>query len=102
MAAFNKLKEMGIMDMLTLIREVLPMVTTDISLGEMIGYAMDVLSIGADNLESYRVPADGTYSSEVIRGMQVLVPDLSQNRQYLRETLYAADKSEKNGESNDQ
>ena len=103
MAAFDKLKDTGIIDLIALIREALPMITTDISLSEMIGYAMDVLNIGADNLESYRIPADGTYSSAVIRGMQVLVPDLPRNRQYLQETLYAiADKSDENEKTSDQ
>ena len=102
-AAFDKLNEMGIMDILALVREALPMVTTDLSLTQMVGYAMDVLSIGADSVESYRIPADGTYSSAVIRDMQVLVPDLSQNRQYLQEILYAAsDNSGENGETGDQ
>lgn len=88
MAAFDKLKNAGIMTLGSLIKDVLPMVTTDISLDEMLGYAIDVLGIGADDLQSYRIPIDGAYSSAKIRGMQVLVPDLGKNREYLRETLY--------------
>lgn len=88
MAAFDKLKDAGILTLGGLIKDVLPMVTTDISLDQMLGYAIDVLGIGADDLQSYRIPIDGAYNSATIRGMQVLVPDLEKNREYLRETLY--------------
>lgn len=89
-AAFNKLKDAGVVTLGSLIKDALPMVTTDISLNEMLGYAIDVLGIGAEDLESYRVPVDGAYSSAKIRGMQVLVPDLEKNREYLQEILYGA------------
>ena len=40
------------------------------------------------NSESYRLPVDDTYSSEYVRGMAVLVPDLAENSRYLHEYLY--------------
>lgn len=88
MAVFDEIKDAGILTLGGMIRDVLPMVTTDISLDEMLGYAIEVLEIGTDDLRSYRIPIDGAYNSAKVRGMQVLVPDLEKNREYLWETLY--------------
>ena len=38
---------------------------------------------------SQRVPADGTYSNQMISGMSVLVADMDAARQMLEETLLA-------------
>ena len=51
---------------------------------------MDVMNIGTDEIASYLIPEDGAYTPQTIDGMQVLVPDLEQNRQYLQQILYHA------------
>lgn len=51
---------------------------------------MDVMSIGTDEIQSYRIPEDGSYTPQTIDGMQVLVPNLEQNREYLQQILYHA------------
>lgn len=88
MAAFAKIKDLGVFDIAGLVKDVLPMVTTDLSLWDITGYAMDVMNIGTDEIASYRIPEDGAYTPQTIDGMQVLVPDLEQNRQYLQQILY--------------
>ena len=90
MAAFAKIKDLGVFDIAGLVKDVLPMVTTDLSLWDITGYAMDVMNIGTDEIASYRIPEDGAYTPQTIDGMQVLVPDLEQNRQYLQQILYHA------------
>lgn len=90
MAAFAKIKDLGVFDISGLVKDVLPMVTTDLSLWDITGYAMDVMNIGTDEIASYRIPEDGAYTPQTIDGMQVLVPDLEQNRQYLQQILYHA------------
>lgn len=88
MAAFNKAKGANITTMLSLVDEGFSLLTTDMSHGEIMGYAMNVLRMGVTGMESYRIPQDGAYTPAVIRQMQVLVPDLEKNREYLQEVLY--------------
>lgn len=89
-AAFAKIKDLNVLEIGGLIKDVLPLVTTDLSLWDMTGYAMDVMSIGMDEIQSYRIPEDGSYTPQTIDGMQVLVPNLEQNREYLQQILYHA------------
>lgn len=89
-AAFAKIKDLNVLELGGLIKDVLPLVTTDLSLWDMTGYAMDVMSIGTDEIQSYRIPEDGSYTPQTIDGMQVLVPNLEQNREYLQQILYHA------------
>jgi len=88
MTAFSKMKDEDLSTILSLIDEAFPLLTTDITHGELLGYAVNVVSMGVEEIESYRIPVDGTYQAAVIRKMQVLVPDLEANRQFLKETLY--------------
>ena len=88
MTVFEKMKSSGIGTILSLIDEMFPLLTTDISHSELLGYAVKVVSMGIDEIESYRIPIDGGYQAAVIRKMQVLVPDLEKNRNFLQEILY--------------
>lgn len=87
MACFEKVKDAGTFQLLSLIDDAFDMITTDITHGEMLGYAWNILDMGFDNIESYRIPQEGAYRSAVIRQMQVLVPDLEMCRSYLEEIL---------------
>ena len=89
-AALNQIKNLSIFEIAGLVKDVLPLVTTDLSLWDITGYAIDVMQIGTDEISSYRIPEDGTYTPQTIDGMQVLVPDLEQNREYLQKILYHA------------
>ena len=71
-----------------LLDEVLPMVTTDMSNGEILGYAAKVFPMFSKaTISSQRVPADGAYKGVMIDGMSVLVADMDLTRQMLQETL---------------
>ena len=64
------------------------MVTTDMTNGEILGYAAKVFPmLSKAEITSQRVPADGAYSGAMINGMAVLVADMNKTRQMLRETL---------------
>lgn len=91
MAAFQKVKDLSAFSIAGLVKDVLPLITTDLSFTEIIGYAMDVMSIGTGEIATYRVPTDGAYTPQTISGMQVLVPNLEQNRKYLQNVLYHAE-----------
>ncbi len=87
-AAFEKAKKSDLNTILKLIDKGFPLLTTDLSHGDLMGYAMTVFTMGAGNVESYRIPQDGSFRPAVIRKMDVLVPDLTQCRSYLQENLY--------------
>lgn len=88
-AAFDKAKDMSLFKLLELAGSILPNVTTDIGTAKILGYVYSVFSIGIDEVESYQIPVNGTYSCETLSmGMEVLVPDLTANSKYLKEYIY--------------
>ena len=94
MAITNKVKQMDAVSIVNFINQVLPLLTTDMTSGEILGYAMEALQMNFDSEHSYRIPAEGTYTGAVIRGMQVLVPDLAANQTYLMDVLYHTDNNQ--------
>lgn len=87
LAAFNKAKNIGLTGVLDLINELFPLLTTDLSALELIDYATFIFTSDIGNLQTYRIPVDGAYTQNKIRGMAVLVPNLSKNRQALKEIV---------------
>jgi len=78
----------GLTTMLTMTKNILPMITTDLSNVEILMYGLELFPMLSDaQIVSQYVPAAGTYSDQSINGMSVLVPDLEANQQILRETL---------------
>ena len=84
----EKFRDTKLTTLLGLVDDLLPMVTTDMSNSEIIGYATDLFPMLADcTVISQRVPADGKYSLGTIRGMSVVLADMEAARQLLKETL---------------
>ena len=75
-------------DLLPLMDQLLPLISTDLNYGKLVLLAMEILPRISDaQITNQRIPADGTYTDERIDGMAVLSADLEANRQFLRETL---------------
>lgn len=91
MAAFDKAMYSTPGEILALANKLLPCVSTDLSNAEIIGYASDVVMNHMVIAENYRIPVEGTYTAESIRGMSVLVPDCKANNQYLKEKIYGVE-----------
>lgn len=87
-AVFDKFKNADIATIMNTVDRLIPYLTTDMSTPQILGYALEVFKTGAQSVESLRIPADGGYSPAVIRGMMVLVPDLTVNQEYLKTHLY--------------
>ncbi len=86
---YERLKETVTVPMiLELVDSILPLITTNMSNGEIMSLAMTLYSLNIDGIQQYRLPVDGSYYSAYIRGMAVLVPDLEKNREYLKEIIY--------------
>ena len=80
MAVFQKIKSRSLPQLLDTAQAVLPYLTTDMSNGEMIQLATKLFPVlSSVDIQSHRIPADGTYRSASVRGMSVLVPDLNAN-----------------------
>ena len=63
---------------------------TSLSASDIALLAMKVISGGMD-FEELRLPADGTYTSTTIKGMDVLDPNLEKNTQILHDFIYGED-----------
>lgn len=87
-AAINKMKNLSMTKIYSLVDAALPCMTTDMSNAQILDYATTMLSKQPVIGGNYRVPFEGTYSHETIYGMWVLVPDLNANSQQLQEYLY--------------
>ena len=75
---------MSIAQLNAMLREILPLLTTDMTNADIVGLAMKVFPMLTDlKVNNVRIPADGTYRAATINGMSVLVPDLSDNREIL-------------------
>ena len=87
-AMLNSVKDLSYDQLVNLVNNILPMITTDMTNADITGYMMEILPVLAElEVTSQRIPADGTYRSAYVRGMAVLVPDLEANAAILRETL---------------
>lgn len=91
MAAFKQVKNQGVMTSVSMINELFPLVTTDLSTMDIIRYAGTVLSMNVDTVRTYRIPMDGEFSNDTIRGMMVLVPDLNQCRASMLKAIYGVE-----------
>lgn len=87
-AALKKVEHLDVLELIDLADEILPCVTTDMTNGEIVSLIYDVVSENISALRSQRVPIDGAYYSASIHGMSVLVPDLIENNEYLKDTIY--------------
>lgn len=87
-ALIEKFRNTELTTLLGLLDDLLPMITTDMTNGEIIGYATDLFPILADcTIVSQRIPADNAYSLATIRGMSCVVADMDAARQLLEDTL---------------
>ena len=85
---FGKIKNADLKTVMTLADQIFPLLTTDISKMDLLGYAVEGLKIGMDDVATSRIPINGAFTSGRVRGMQVLVPNLEKNRAYLQKELY--------------
>ncbi|HIT34504.1 MAG TPA: LCP family protein [Candidatus Faecousia intestinigallinarum] len=87
-AILNKAKSMSIAEMNDMLMELLPIVSTDLSDAEIIGYALELFPMLLDcKVVSQQIPADGTWYNASQGGMAVLIVDFEENRKILHDTL---------------
>ena len=78
----------SILKVLSAVMDTLPLITTDLEKKEILLLATKLFPFLQDpTVVSQRLPADGTYTCQRIRGMEVLVADMETLRQQLRQSL---------------
>ncbi len=83
-ALLDKTKGLSVLELNNLLKKMLPMLTTDMSNEQILGYALEVFPMLMDlEMVTQRVPADGTFSDAFINEMMVLKVDLEANRKLL-------------------
>ena len=89
---FDKVKKMRLFDLLGLAYDALPMITTNIPKKQIISYVKLAASMNLKKIDTFRIPADGTYTGQKVMlgnvSAQVLVPDLEANKQAILDFMY--------------
>ncbi len=85
-AVYDKVKDSSLSTLMDLLNTILPYLKTDMSNTKIMSLAMKyAASLSQLNIGTYHVPANNSYQNAMIRGMAVLVPDLSSIRRQLFE-----------------
>lgn len=87
-ALLEKAKSCNISQLHAFLEELLPLITTDLTDAEIMGYAVAVFPmLGELEFKTQQIPADGAYTMTMIREMSVLLPNLEKNRAILAEII---------------
>lgn len=87
-AMFESCRDMSIWGIVGLGREMLSMVTTDMTNQDIASYAWNLFPmLSKAEVRAQSVPGDGMYYDDYIDGMAVLVPDLEAINEMLQQTL---------------
>lgn len=86
---YKKCYQMSPTELYKLMEKVLPLVTTNLTNGQIMSYAAQLLPVLSElNFDaSSRIPADGTYKMVMINKMSVLLADMDENRKVLEEIM---------------
>ena len=87
-AAFEKVKKMPMSKWQDIINVVMPNVTTDISSSQILSYAMNVVTLGTTELNSYRVPVEGYYRDGSDADGDCLILNLEDNKLLLQQFIF--------------
>ena len=87
-AMYEKYLTMDLQSQISFVKTALDTLETDMTPVQVLGFAVSLLDGGLDlNVNSYRVPADGTYSDQNVSGMAVLVPDYEANKALIQQWI---------------
>lgn len=85
----DKIFDMGKLDMMTKINDILPNLETNFSRDEIINKSVSVLAAGfSRKIEQMQVPVKDSYENANIKGADVLKIDLAENKKALKEFIY--------------
>lgn len=85
---FKKLSSTSKLKYPDLLASILPYVETNISRSEILNLGARIATFKNREILQYRIPVDKTFKEQKIRGMDVLVPDIDENKRLLHEFIY--------------
>lgn len=87
-ALIEKFKKLKLTEMLSLLNDIAPMVTTDISKSDLTAYMVTLFPLLAKaEIQTLTIPIEGGFYNDNIEGMAVLVPYMDKNLQALADAL---------------
>lgn len=85
---FQEMKSKSLPEIISLVNEIFPLLTTDMTNSEIISYVTELLpTVSKGSMETLYIPYEGTYNYATIRGMSVLLPNYTENRKLLQDAL---------------
>lgn len=91
MALAKKAAAMEMNDLMKTVPELLENVETNLNMAEITKLALMCMNTDMDNIEQFRIPADGTYESGMYSGTWCIKPNFAKNAQLLKEFIYGED-----------
>lgn len=88
-ALFIKFKDINISEIPSMISEILPLVTTNLTNSEIISISTKALGMGLNNIEQGRFPSDGNIINTEITDMYHMNIDIEATTEELHEFLYS-------------
>ena len=89
-ALLRSYKEANVFTILSVLSDILPMLSSDMEEREIISTTIKLLPmLSGCSVSEQSVPSAGNYSYDTVRGMSVLTADLSILKQQLQESLYS-------------
>ena len=90
-ATYNKLNSMSYAGLIRLIKGGAHYLTTDMSVEDMLGYFYWLKKNDITQINSYRLPLEGTYTQEIREvELNVLVPQIEANKNAIQQYIYGS------------
>lgn len=87
-ALFEKVKSQNIIQTAKAMTEIMPLVTTDLTDGDILKLGLQSFSILKYGNDQLQIPVENGYTSKRINGQDALVPDLDKNIEELHNFIY--------------
>jgi len=78
-AIFEKFRSKNFIEMASILQSVIPYIKTDLSSNEILTIAKKTLSADLSDIQTFRIPIDGTIKDANVNGMAVLIIDFDEN-----------------------
>lgn len=85
----KRAKGLSMLELNDCLDTLLPLLTTDLTKGEMLGLIVDAPTYLGYDIVQQRIPADGMFTDMTIGGAQVLGIDFEKTTEYMIETIYS-------------
>jgi polyisoprenyl-teichoic acid--peptidoglycan teichoic acid transferase len=89
-AIFDQYKQKSLPELVFLLNDILPKITTDVLIEDFENYLKDAVTMGLSDIDNLRIPADHTYDEGYVRQMSVLIPDLPENIKIIHNFIFGS------------